>query len=56
MQFMGIVEDVGPEVKNVKKGDRVVACFDIGCGQCVRVRISGWPVHCGSAWANCQDC
>ena len=31
---MGIVDDVGPEVKNVKKGDRVVACFDIGCGQC----------------------
>ena len=24
---MGIVDDVGPEVKNFKKGDRVVACF-----------------------------
>lgn len=35
MQFMGIVEDVGPEVKNFKKGDRVVACFDLGCGECM---------------------
>ena len=28
---MGIVHEVGPNVKSVKKGDRVVACFDIGC-------------------------
>lgn len=35
VQFMGIVEDVGPEVKNFKKGDRVVACFDLGCGSCM---------------------
>jgi threonine dehydrogenase-like Zn-dependent dehydrogenase len=34
-QFMGIVEAVGPEVKNFKKGDRVVACFDLGCGSCM---------------------
>ncbi|KAK9817038.1 hypothetical protein WJX72_008732 [[Myrmecia] bisecta] len=33
-EFMGIVEEVGPDVKSVKKGDRVVACFDIGCGHC----------------------
>jgi threonine dehydrogenase-like Zn-dependent dehydrogenase len=25
---------VGPEVHNLKPGDRVVACFDIGCGKC----------------------
>ncbi|MCD7033563.1 glutathione-dependent formaldehyde dehydrogenase [Metabacillus sp. GX 13764] len=31
---MGIVEEVGPEVKNVKKGDRVVIPFNIGCGTC----------------------
>lgn len=30
-QFMGIVHEVGPNVKSVKKGDRVVACFDIAC-------------------------
>lgn len=34
-EFMGIVESVGPEVKNVKAGDRVVACFDLACGQCM---------------------
>ena len=30
LQFMGIVFEVGPNVKTLKKGDRVVACFDIG--------------------------
>jgi threonine dehydrogenase-like Zn-dependent dehydrogenase len=33
-EFMGIVDEVGPNVKNIKKGDKVVACFDIACGQC----------------------
>ncbi|EFJ47484.1 hypothetical protein VOLCADRAFT_101983 [Volvox carteri f. nagariensis] len=33
-EFMGIVEAVGPEVRNVRPGDRVVACFDIACGSC----------------------
>lgn len=31
---MGIVEEVGPEVTRVKKGDRVVLPFNIACGQC----------------------
>lgn len=31
---MGIVEEVGPEVKNVSKGDRVVIAFDIVDGTC----------------------
>ncbi|WP_433945600.1 zinc-dependent alcohol dehydrogenase [Paenibacillus sp. SN-8-1] len=31
---MGIVEEVGPEVTHVKKGDRVVLPFNISCGQC----------------------
>lgn len=31
---MGVVEQVGPEVKNVKVGDRVVIAFDLGCGHC----------------------
>jgi threonine dehydrogenase-like Zn-dependent dehydrogenase len=30
-EFMGIVEEVGPEVKTIKPGDRVVTAFDIGC-------------------------
>ncbi|MBL0387408.1 glutathione-dependent formaldehyde dehydrogenase [Tumebacillus sp. ITR2] len=31
---MGVVEEVGPEVRNLKKGDRVVVPFNIACGQC----------------------
>lgn len=31
---MGVIEKVGPQVKNVKPGDRVVASFQIACGQC----------------------
>ncbi len=33
-EFMGIVEDVGPQVTNLKKGDRVVVPFPISCGHC----------------------
>lgn len=33
-EFMGIVEEVGPEVSKVKRGDRVVVPFTIACGQC----------------------
>jgi len=33
-EFMGIVEEVGPSVKNLKPGDRVVVPFPIACGHC----------------------
>lgn len=33
-EFMGIVEDVGSGVTNLKKGDRVVVPFTIACGKC----------------------
>ncbi|MCD7096838.1 zinc-dependent alcohol dehydrogenase [Stenotrophomonas sp. MMGLT7] len=33
-EFMGIVEEVGPEVTSVGVGDRVVIPFVIACGQC----------------------
>ncbi|EME46109.1 hypothetical protein DOTSEDRAFT_70193 [Dothistroma septosporum NZE10] len=33
-EFCGVVDDVGPAVTKVKKGDRVVASFQIACGEC----------------------
>lgn len=33
-EFMGIVEDAGPDVTAVRKGDRVVIPFVIACGRC----------------------
>ncbi|OBA51294.1 zinc-dependent alcohol dehydrogenase [Kocuria sp. ICS0012] len=33
-EFMGIVEEVGPEVSNLAPGDRVVVPFVIACGHC----------------------
>ncbi|WEW61432.1 hypothetical protein PRK78_006922 [Emydomyces testavorans] len=34
-EFCGKVEAIGSAVKNVKVGDRVVASFQIACGQCM---------------------
>ena len=31
---MGIVEEVGPDVGNLRRGDRVVVPFNIACGSC----------------------
>ena len=33
-EFCGIVDKIGPNVKHVKPGDRVVASFQIACGKC----------------------
>ena len=33
-EFMGVVVEVGPRVRNLKKGDRVVVPFSISCGEC----------------------
>jgi threonine dehydrogenase-like Zn-dependent dehydrogenase len=33
-EFMGVVEDVGPAVRKLRRGDRVVVPFGIYCGAC----------------------
>ncbi|MGP0173076.1 zinc-dependent alcohol dehydrogenase [Pseudomonas sp. NCHU5208] len=33
-EFMGVVEEVGPDVTAVSKGDRVIVPFVIACGSC----------------------
>jgi len=33
-EFMGVVDRIGPNVKNLKIGQRVVASFQISCGKC----------------------
>lgn len=33
-EFCGVVDEVGPEVKGIKKGGRYVASFQIACGDC----------------------
>ena len=42
---MGIVEMVGPDVKNIKVGDRVVVPFNIACGKC-KMCLKGLTTQC----------
>ncbi|CAK7279556.1 zinc-dependent alcohol dehydrogenase [Streptomyces misionensis] len=42
---MGIVEEVGSEVTNLRPGDRVVVPFQIACGHCFMCD-SGLPTQC----------
>jgi threonine dehydrogenase-like Zn-dependent dehydrogenase len=41
-EFMGIVEEVGPGVDNLRSGDRVVVPFTIACGQCLFCKKKLW--------------
>jgi len=41
-EFMGIVEEVGPDVTNLKRGDRVVVPFTIACGNCLFCKKNIW--------------
>lgn len=43
-EFMGEIVDVGSEVKNLKKGDRVVVPFTISCGQCWYCKHDMWSL------------
>jgi threonine dehydrogenase-like Zn-dependent dehydrogenase len=52
-EFMGIVEEVGPEVKNLKRGDRVVVPFTISCGSCFFCKRQLWSL-CDNTNPNAQ--
>jgi len=41
-EFMGVVEAIGPEVKDIKVGDRVVTSFCIACGNCEYCKKGLW--------------
>ncbi|BCM83796.1 zinc-dependent alcohol dehydrogenase [Methylobacterium indicum] len=45
---VGIVETVGPMVRNVRPGDRVVVCSTIACGSCAYCR-AGYFAQCDNA-------
>ncbi|OQP56138.1 zinc-dependent alcohol dehydrogenase [Niastella populi] len=44
-EFMGIVEETGKAITNLKKGDRVVVPFPIACGHCFFCD-HGYPSNC----------
>lgn len=44
-EFMGIVEETGPGIKNLKRGERVVVPFPIACGHCFFCTHGASP-HC----------
>ena len=43
-EFMGIVEEVGSEVKKLRRGDRVVVPFTIACGSCMFCQKDLWSL------------
>ncbi|MFB3816202.1 MAG: zinc-dependent alcohol dehydrogenase [Candidatus Methylomirabilales bacterium] len=43
-EFMGEVVEVGPEVRKLKRGDRVVVPFSISCGGCYFCRRQLWSL------------
>lgn len=47
-EFMGIVEEVGANVRNVQRGDRVVVPFPIACGSCFFCNHD-LPGHCANS-------
>ncbi len=54
-EFMGIVEEVGSEVKKLKRGDRVVVPFTIACGSCFFCNKDLWSL-CDNTNPNAHVC
>lgn len=50
-EAVGIVEEVGNSVRNLRKGDRVVVPSTVGCGSCVYCR-AGYHSQCNVANPN----
>jgi threonine dehydrogenase-like Zn-dependent dehydrogenase len=50
-EAVGIVEEVGPQVRNLRPGDRVVVPSTIACGNCVYCR-AGYYSQCDDANPN----
>jgi threonine dehydrogenase-like Zn-dependent dehydrogenase len=47
-EAVGIVEEMGKEVRNLRKGDRIVVPSTVGCGTCVYCR-AGYHSQCNTA-------
>lgn len=43
-EFMGIVEETGPGVTTIRRGDRVVVPFTISCGNCEPCKREQWSL------------
>ena len=54
-EFMGVVEEVGSEVKKLKKGDKVVVPFTIACGNCFFCAKDLWSL-CDNSNPNAAVC
>ena len=50
-EFLGVVEEIGPDVGTVRVGEVVVAPFVYSCGKCVNC-LAGWTTSClyGGDW------
>jgi S-(hydroxymethyl)glutathione dehydrogenase/alcohol dehydrogenase len=50
-EFMGVVEEVGSDIRHLKRGDRVVVPFPIACGMCFFCEHK-LPGHCENSNPN----
>jgi threonine dehydrogenase-like Zn-dependent dehydrogenase len=51
---VGVIEELGEDVRNLEVGDRVVVCSTIGCGSCTYCR-AGYYAQCLNANPNGPD-